>query len=41
MTKGESERMMSFILGCVIVYLLVAASSEKADSIAELNDSVK
>ncbi|AJW69143.1 hypothetical protein PPOLYM_04666 [Paenibacillus polymyxa] len=33
--------MMSFILGCVIVYLLVAVSSEKADSIVELNDSVK
>ncbi|MDQ0495853.1 cbb3-type cytochrome oxidase subunit 3 [Paenibacillus brasilensis] len=33
--------MMSLILVCVIVYLLVAASSEKADSIMELNDSVK
>ncbi len=33
--------MMSFILVCVIVYLLVAASSEKADSIMELNDSMK
>ncbi len=33
--------MMSLILVCVIVYLLVAASSEKVDSIIELNDSVK
>ncbi|AHM64653.1 hypothetical protein J2W97_001891 [Paenibacillus jamilae] len=33
--------MMSFILGCVIVFLLVAASSEKADSIVELNETVK
>lgn len=33
--------MMSFILGCVIVYLLVAASSEQADSIVEFNDAVK
>lgn len=33
--------MMSFILGCVIVFLLVAASSEKADSIVELNETVR
>ncbi len=33
--------MMSFILGCVIVFLIVAASSEKADSIVELNETVK
>ncbi len=33
--------MMSFILGCVIVFLLVAASSEKVDSIVELNETVK
>lgn len=33
--------MMSFILVCVIVFLLVAASSEKADSIVELNETVK
>ncbi len=33
--------MMSFILGCVIVFLLVASSSEKADSIVELNETVR
>ena len=30
--------MLSVILGCVIVVLIVIASSERAEAIAELND---
>lgn len=32
--------MSSIILGCVILVLIVVASSERAEAIAELNDPV-